>query len=707
MFTQNPQVCSQFQEEVDKALATQQTQQGTVSAEARFGGVRDALESAATKTVGYKKRAECSRKAHDPGIALLSAQQKELRVKIDSTKCPDGRKSLKRNRNQILHQIRDIARNNSEARLDSFAQEVEKLKNNARVFQAASLLRRQSPAPLVVHDALGRIIANDKEAAEKVADHFRQQFRDPSAVNDILRPLGSKYLEDRISAAEVALAIRLLKSQRAAGPDGIPGDLFKHAGERVAHEIAAILNQCFADGSGMDLGCGTLIPLPKPGKPRGPLTSIRPIILLNSIRKCLSTITLRRIMPKIDSYLSPTQSASRPGRSTADIVWCGRWLAAKAERFKWQCTVLGMDMSKAFDTVQRGRLVEVMKQIVNTDEVRMVEMLLHNTRLRVKIKNALSAEFPTSIGIPQGDSLSPVLFTCYLEATMRCLRPRISPRPAILNIGGTAYTTVDMSIPCETAYMDDVNLYSTDRQHLACALTEAEVVFKEWNLNINPTKTEWTHLYQEEDVARRGEERWRSTRLLGSLYGVTEDLKRRRQQAAAAFNTLVNLWMRRQVISEATRLRLFDAFVLSILTYNCGVWVLSSRDATAMDAFHRKQLRRLLGISYPEIISNTDLYARCNAEPISVLSRRARWKLFGHILRLPEATPAQVSMTAYFQRQNRGWLGRPRITLPVVIDNELAKATSMRLRSLKDLETLRLVARNRQSFNDIIAQVTL
>ena len=110
-----------------------------------------------------------------------------------------------------------------------------------------------------------------------------------------------------------------------------------------------------------------------------------------------------------------------------------------------------------------------------------------------------------------------------------------------------------MSIPCETAYMDDVNLYSTDRQHLACALTEAEVVFKEWNLNINPTKTEWTHLYQEEAVARRGEERWRSTRLLGSLYGVTEDLKRRRQQAAAAFNTLVNLWMRRQAISEATR----------------------------------------------------------------------------------------------------------------------------------------------------------
>ena len=110
--------------------------------------------------------------------------------------------------------------------------------------------------------------------------------------------------------------------------------------------------------------------------------------------------------------------------------------------------------------------------------------------------------------------------------------------------------------------------------------------------------------------------------------------------------------------------------------------------------------------TYKQIISNT--YTRCNAEPIiSLLSRRARWKLFGHILRLSEATPAQVSTTAYFQRQNQGWLGRPRITLPVVIGNELAKATSVRLRSLKDLETLRLVARNRHTFNDIIAQVTL
>ena len=38
------------------------------------------------------------------------------------------------------------------------------------------------------------------------------------------------------------------------------------------------------------LGTGTLVALQKPNKPRGPLTSLRPVVLLNGIRKILSLI---------------------------------------------------------------------------------------------------------------------------------------------------------------------------------------------------------------------------------------------------------------------------------------------------------------------------------------------------------------------------------------------------------------------------------
>ena len=69
--------------------------------------------------------------------------------------------------------------------------------------------------------------------------------------------------------------------------------------------------------------------LPKPGKPKGPRKNLRPVTLLNTIRKSLSLITLERIKEKVEKYLSANQSGFRPFRSTADVVWTHRWLAAK------------------------------------------------------------------------------------------------------------------------------------------------------------------------------------------------------------------------------------------------------------------------------------------------------------------------------------------------------------------------------------------
>ena len=79
-------------------------------------------------------------------------------------------------------------------------------------------------------------------------------------------------------------------------------------------------------------------------------------------------------------------------------------------------------MSKAFDTNCRDRLMEVLNTFMTEEEVRMVRVLLANTQLTVRVSNHLSNYFPTTIGTPQGDSLSPVLFTVYLEAALREVR---------------------------------------------------------------------------------------------------------------------------------------------------------------------------------------------------------------------------------------------------------------------------------------------
>ena len=47
----------------------------------------------------------------------------------------------------------------------------------------------------------------------------------------------------------------------------------------------------------------------KTGKPKKIITYLRPIILLNTFRKILSTTILNRISPKINKFLLVSQSA--------------------------------------------------------------------------------------------------------------------------------------------------------------------------------------------------------------------------------------------------------------------------------------------------------------------------------------------------------------------------------------------------------------
>ena len=163
-------------------------------------------------------------------------------------------------------------------------------------------------------------------------------------------------------------------------------------------------------------------------------------------------------------------------------------------------------MSRAFDTISRQKLLQVMSTIVLHDELQMIQLLMHNTMLEVKVGNQLAPEFETTIGYPQGDSLSPVLFTCYLEAALKQLRSRIN-------------TMLSLDFPNETAYADDVDFINTNCTHLEKILEIATDVPSKWDLKVNTAKTEWTQLILAEDPTQRGQEEWRSAKSLGSLLG--------------------------------------------------------------------------------------------------------------------------------------------------------------------------------------------
>ena len=140
-------------------------------------------------------------------------------------------------------------------------------------------------------------------------------------------------------------------------------------------------------------------------------------------------------------------------------------------------------MSRAFDTVNRLKLVQVMDTIVDADERRMIHLLLVKTTLSIRIKDITGTPFTTTTGTPQGYSLSPMLFVCYLEAALRDARVHLHPAPQ-----------ADMLIPLETEYADDVTFISTSFDHLQQSLPQIQSILETWDLHVNEAKTEWVEL---------------------------------------------------------------------------------------------------------------------------------------------------------------------------------------------------------------------
>ena len=100
----------------------------------------------------------------------------------------------------------------------------------------------------------------------------------------------------------------------------------------------------------------------------------------------------------------------------------------------------------------------------------------------------------------------------------------------------------------------------------------------------------------------------RSKKKVGSLIDDGKDVERRKHLATVALYKLNNVWIKGNTLKTSTKIKLYKSLVKSILLYNCGTWALTLTEEERLNAYHRKQLKKILNIRYPKKITNKSLY---------------------------------------------------------------------------------------------------
>ena len=188
-----------------------------------------------------------------------------------------------------------------------------------------------------------------------VTNHFKEVFQRREEERKDIEPTAMKR---PFTQVEIRNSVSRWKNNKSTGIGDISAEMIKYRPKIVYQEMADIFNKMANTGNIPDEVIeGVLVPLPKPGKPQGPPTNVRSIILLSILRKILAICMIKRIQGKLKiEYHYHTQHIEQEEvqLSMSSLV---KILAEKAITLEcYETTILLLDMSKAFDTIEKKQL---------------------------------------------------------------------------------------------------------------------------------------------------------------------------------------------------------------------------------------------------------------------------------------------------------------------------------------------------------------
>ena len=218
-------------------------------------------------------------------------------------------------------------------------------------------------------------------------------------------------LDNSISREEVYEAVRLLKNSKASGEDGLPNEIWK-IGSALSDYLVEVCNHAL-EGKGPKEWVDCTMTLTT--------TAELPFVNRRQSLQCGPDTEVAELVPDV---APESQYGCQPGRSTEDLIYMLRQLFEKAWEKNTTMYAILIDFHKAYDSVDRELLWEVLSRFGVPPKCLDALRNLHtNMEGWVAYRGELSSNFPIHTGVRQRSIGGPVLFILFLAAMMEVAFP--------------------------------------------------------------------------------------------------------------------------------------------------------------------------------------------------------------------------------------------------------------------------------------------